>query len=476
MLSLPTMLHQRNITGVTVQSGRGWRRSWRDARSVTLACLLLVTAVPLRAHEIPERVAIRAFVQRDGGRLHLFVRVPLEAMRDVEFPLRADGSLDLVKVRTLLPDAARLWIAQGLSITADGRALDAPRLLDARVALPNDRAFESLAAARASFARPALDSQIVQWKQVLLDVTLQYSLPREDAALVLRPDLAHLGVNTTSVIHIVDADGGDRVLTYSGNPGDVALDPSWYETTLQFTAHGFRHILGGVDHLLFLFCLVLPVRRWRSLLQIVTAFTVAHSLTLAAAALGQAPDALWFPPLVELLIALSIVWLAIENVLLTGDRLASRWPVAFLFGLVHGFGFSFALGETLQFAGSNLVGALLAFNIGVEGGQLVVLAALLPLLWCVRRYADVGRDRAVIIVGSALVAHSAWHWSVERGAVLATYRASLVWPAQNAAFALFLVRMALLVAVAMAAALALRQIARVRVAPVTDDAAVGPPR
>ena len=110
-----------------------------------------------------------------------------------------------------------------------------------------------------------------------------------------------------------------------------------------------RHILGGLDHLLFLLCLVLPIRRWRALVGLVTAFTAAHSLTLGAAALGFAPSAGWFPPLVETLIALSIVWLAIENVLLPADRLTGRWVMAFGFGLVHGFGFAFALGDALQF-------------------------------------------------------------------------------------------------------------------------------
>jgi len=427
-----------------------------------VACAwLLAAAVPLRAHEIPERVAVRAYVQHDGSTLRLLVRVPLEAMRDVDFPLRADGSLDLVRVRPLLRDAAQLWIANSISITADGRALGGAQITGARVALPNDRGFETFAAARTQFERAPLTTEIVPWQQLLFDVALEYPLPAADARLVLHPDLAQLGIRTTSVVHVIEPDGRERVLTYGGNPRAVALDPAWYQTFAQFLREGFGHILGGFDHLLFVFCLVLPLRRWQSLVTIVTAFTLAHSLTLGAAALGFVPTVAWFPSLIETLIAGSIVWLAVENLILPAERLERRWPIAFAFGLVHGFGFSFALGETLQFAGGNLVSALAAFNVGVELGQLAVLAAAVPVLWLVRRYAGLRRERLVTIVGSAFIAHSAWHWLVERVGSLSSYEASLAWPALDASFVLGAMRVALLAAVALAVALAMRQILRV---------------
>ena len=435
---------------------------WRCVRQLMRVVLgLVLAALPLRAHEIPERVAIRGFVQQEGTTLHLLLRVPLEAMRDVDFPLRDDGSLDLVRVRALLPDAAQVWLVNAITLTADGRALPAPRITGTRLALPSDRAFGQLATARAAFTRPPLETEIIQWQQVLFDVALEYTLPSPTATLVLRPDLATLGIRTTSVLQVVDTDGRERMLTYEGNPGAVALDPSWYQTAAQFVRTGFGHILGGLDHLLFVFCLVLPLRGWRALVTIVTAFTLAHSLTLAAAALGFVPGALWFPPLVEVLIAASIVWLTIENIVLSEQRLAARWPVAFVFGLVHGFGFSFALANTLQFAGDNLVSALLAFNLGVELGQLAVLAAAVPLLWLVRRYAGAGRERLVTIVGSVIVAHTAWHWMVERGEALTRHRDSMAWPSLDAQLGLGVMRAALLLGVALAVALAMRQILRV---------------
>ncbi len=455
---LAIVMHQRTSTNPRQRPTRCWPHA---VRFVVAALLSVTTSIRAAAHEIPERVAVRAFVQQDGRILRLLVRVPLEAMRDVDFPLRDDGSLDLVRARALLPEAAQLWIANSVSITTDGRALGAPRIVGTRIALPNDRTFDTFSGARVAFLRPPLDSARIQWQQMLFDVALEYTLPVGDAKLVLHPDFAHLGIRTSSVLRIVASDGIERALTYTGNPESVALDPRWYQTSAQFLTVGFKHILSGIDHLLFVFCLVLPLRNWRSLVTIVTAFTVAHSLTLGGAALGFAPTALWFPPLVETLIAASIVWLTIENIVLPEERLASRWPIAFGFGLIHGFGFSFALGETLQFAGGNLVSALAAFNVGVESGQLAVLLTALPLLWLARRYAGAGRGRLITIVGSVLVAHTAWHWMTERGAALAEHRGSLAWPALDGSLALAAMRLALLAAVAMAVALAMRQILRI---------------
>ncbi|MBX3132300.1 MAG: HupE/UreJ family protein [Gemmatimonadaceae bacterium] len=428
-------------------------------RLLLLASLLLATTMPraLDSHEIPERVALRAWVVPRDTTLTLLLRVPLEAMRDLDFPERADGRLDMVRVRALLPEAARLWLAEAVELSADGVPTPAARVRATRLALPDDRSFESLASAEASFAAPELgDTLAIPWRQAHFDVRLEFSIPREDARLALRPALARLGVRTSSVLHLVLPDGRVRTLRYTGDPGVVTLDPRWWQSAGQFLAEGFWHILGGLDHLLFVICLVLPVRRWRPLVAVVTAFTVAHSITLGAAALGAIPTALWFPPLVETAIAASILWLCVENVLLDEARLERRWRMAFGFGLIHGFGFSFALQEQLQYAGGNLLTALAAFNIGVELGQVLVLSVALVALTALRRKLPVERGHLVTWVGSALVAHSAWHWMAERWEELAAHELTLALPALDASFLLYAMRVALLGAVALAAALALR--------------------
>src|SRR5450756_657824 len=110
-----------------------------------------------------------------------------------------------------------------------------------------------------------------------------------------------------------------------------------------------------------------------------------------------------------MLIAMSIVYMALENIV--GSNVQRRWMITFAFGLVHGFGFSFVLGETLQFAGSHLLTALLSFNIGVELGQLLVVLLLVPLLNFAFRH--ILAERIGIIIVSALVAHTGWHWMLE---------------------------------------------------------------
>jgi hypothetical protein len=208
----------------------------------------------------------------------------------------------------------------------------------------------------------------------------------------------------------------------------VRLDPRWHQAALRFVQLGFWHILGGTDHLLFLVCLVIPFRRIRALVLVVTSFTLAHSVTLIASAYDFAPGALWFPLLIETLIATSIVYMALENVV--SPALTRRWLITFAFGLVHGFGFSFALRESLQFAGSHLLTSLLSFNVGVELGQLLVLAMLVPALDLLFRF--VVAERMGTIILSALVAHTAWHWMIERGERL--MQVPFAWPELTPAF------------------------------------------
>jgi uncharacterized membrane-anchored protein YitT (DUF2179 family) len=190
--------------------------------------------------------------------------------------------------------------------------------------------------------------------------------------------------------------------------------------------------------LLFLFCLVIPARSVRSLVPVVTAFTIAHSITLISSAFGFTPTALWFPSLIETLIALSIVYMAVENML--GAKLHRRWWIVFCFGLVHGFGFSFILADRMQFAGSHLLSALLAFNVGVELGQLLVLVIVVPLLRLA--FARLPSEKVGLIVFSVIPAHSAWHWLTERGGELLQYRWE--WPTLDAAFLAAAMRWAML--------------------------------
>ena len=391
-----------------------------------MICALPRVAAP---HDIPNDVTVQAFVKPEGERLRVMVRVPLKAIRDISFPERGQGYLDLARVDALLPDTAVMWISDFIEVYEGDARLARPQVVETRIALESDRSFASYEQALAHVTGPKLplDTNVV-WNQTMFDVLFEYKIGSDRSRFSIHPGLARLGLRVVTVLCFLPPGGEVRAFEFTGDPGLVRLDPRWHQAALRFVQLGFLHILEGTDHLLFLFCLVIPFRRLRALIPIVTSFTVAHSITLIASAYNLGPDALWFPPLIETLIAVSIVYMALENIV-GKSTVQLRWMITFGFGLVHGFGFSFALRQTLQFAGSHLLTSLLAFNVGVELGQLLVLVLLIQALEALFRFAVPERMGTIIL--SALVAHTGWHWMLERGERLGQFR--FKWPSLNAA-------------------------------------------
>jgi len=422
--------------------------------SALVAVVLLVLAAQPAAHDIPSSVVVQAFARPEGTRLTMLLRVPLVSMRDFNFPahpgLLDSPMLDVGKAAPMLKTAAELWLVPAMPMFEEGAPLSPPEVIATRISPPSDRSFESFNQALAHFSAPPLpDSAEIATSAALFDLKLEYRITSDRSRFSINPLLARLGARVLTSFRFEPPGQAERAFQFVGDPGLIRLDPSWWEAARTFVGFGFSHILDGVDHLLFLFCLVLPLRRFWQLFGVVTSFTVAHSITLFCAAFGLAPSALWFPPFIEVMIAISIVYMAVENIVVAARtwsgpfRRASdegpagpavgarafhnRWMIAFAFGLVHGFGFSFALQQTLQFAGKHMVASLFAFNAGVELGQLLVLVISLPLLALTFRY--VVEERIGVIIASALVLHTAWHWMTERASALGQYDLSLTNPA-----------------------------------------------
>lgn len=193
----------------------------------------------------------------------------------------------------------------------------------------------------------------------------------------------------------------------------VAAKPSGWDVAKTYLELGVVHILTGYDHLLFVVSLVLLLQQGWVIVRAATAFTLAHSLTLIGTTLGvigleQAP--------VEALIALSIVFLAVE-ILKKGDgqaRLSARvpWLVAFLFGLLHGFGFAGALRE-IGLPETDVPTALFTFNLGVEIGQLVIIAASMAVLFALRRWRPLWL-RPATIAATYTIGGTASFWFIGR--------------------------------------------------------------
>src|SRR5436190_11327734 len=394
-------------------------------RALTFGVLAAVASLlpaHARALEVPNDVVVQLLVRPAGQRIQLLVRAPLEAMQDVDFPTFGTGYLDVARADRQLHHAAQVWLADAIEVYEGERRLAPLAIVAVRASIPSDKSFATFDGALAHVHGAALPegTQLV-WQQALLDVLLEAPIESAGARFSVRPRLERLGQREVTALRFIDSAGAEHAFQLEGEPGVVPLDPRLSQSLLRFLSQGFAHILDGTDHLLFLLCLVVPFRRkLKTLVWIVTAFTAGHSVTLLGAAYGAAPTALWFPPLIEVLIAASIFYTAVENVVAPNAR--TRWMLAFGFGLVHGFGFSFALQNTLQFAGSHVLTSLLSFNVGIELGQLLVLALVVPALNLLFRYVP---ERAGGIVIAVLVGHTTWHWLVERFAAL---RAFDLWP------------------------------------------------
>ncbi|GAA4044549.1 HupE/UreJ family protein [Parerythrobacter jejuensis] len=200
-------------------------------------------------------------------------------------------------------------------------------------------------------------------------------------------------------------------LTENAPIATIIAEPTGWEVWRSYFVLGIEHILEGWDHLLFVIALVLLVRRGWDVAKAVTAFTVAHSLTLAGVTLGLV--GLPGRP-VEAVIALSIVLLAVEGLRRDSMTWTRRWPwlVAFLFGLIHGFGFAGALNE-IGLPEGDVPAALISFNLGVEAGQLAVVALVL-LAIAALRLIQPARLEPVIRIASYAIGITGTYWLIDR--------------------------------------------------------------
>ncbi len=365
---------------------------------------------------------MNAFVKIEPHQAHLVVRIPIDLLRGFSFPLKGD-QYDLTAAA---PETQRALavLGEGFILLENGVRL-VPSESNGHLSPASDRSFQEYDTALAETAAPPDPTIGIANGMGSLDVHFVYPISSPSSVFKIQSLVgADLRSLTKLTIRYMPLNGSSQAMLITGDSGLVVLNPRWYHAASGFIVLGIEHILSGIDHLLFLFCLVIPFRRWRGLISVITAFTLAHSVTLFASAFHLAPKGAWFPPFVETAIACSIVYMALENIV--GADLRRRWLITGLFGLVHGFGFSYALGQQLQFAGSHLLVSLFSFNVGIEIGQLCVLAVMLPALALFRRLVP---ERVGVIILSALAAHTAWHWMMERWQAL--WQAP--WPSLDAA-------------------------------------------
>ena len=353
----------------------------RPALAAGAALVVSLAASPVRAHEVglsrgeyalagPAVTAQLTFARRDV--------IGLVAGLDADH----DGALtaaELAQDRDAINGAliARIKVT-GDDVACPGELEEAHLAEDDGVAL------------KAIFRCPAAP------REVHVDVELIADLPMGHR------HLAHFDGKTGPSDAILSA--RNRGFAFERTAGQAPSEPpkASYRGKLSFFPMGIEHILTGYDHLVFLLGLVIVGGRWRSLLMVVTAFTLAHSITLALAALGVwAPS----PRIVEPAIALSIAYVGVENFFVKNAE--KRWRITFPFGLIHGFGFAGALQEVAM-PKADVPYALVLFNVGVEAGQLAVLALVLPLIYLLRKREAFREQGVKVISGAIVVAGVVW--------------------------------------------------------------------
>jgi hypothetical protein len=346
-------------------------------------------------------------LQVDGSRFEQRFDIALRDLdRELVLDANDDGTLTWGEVRARWSDIAAV-AAAGVQVSADGRSC--------RVEITNPPALDEH-----SDGRYAVLAQTLRCDAPVQTLSMAYTL-------FARSDPTHRGITRAVAGGAVQAavlTAGDPPHRFplNGNRGASPSSVSGFAGFIGFVSEGVHHILVGVDHIFFLLALLLPAVLTRTpqgwvaapavrpvlmeVLRVVTAFTVAHSITLALAVFGVLnPPSRW----VESLIAASIVFAALNNIRpLVGRR---RWLITFVFGLVHGFGFASAL-KDVGLAGGALLGPLVGFNLGVEIGQLGIVALFVPLAWLWRP--TTAYRRVALVGGSGAMALMALVWLVER--------------------------------------------------------------
>jgi HupE / UreJ protein len=383
----------------------------RVSYALAAALVVLTLHATLSAHDIPDEIVVQSYVTPAGSQLQVLLRVPLIAITDANLPKDGVGYLAMPYLDPALREAAN-QISNGIVFLEGDQRLVQYEMANARISLPSDRSFDTYQGALGRVRGAKLpDTTQIYYNQGFLDLELNFPIQSRDSLFSMRVLFGRgLAQRTATYINFNRPDGNVRAFRIHDDTPLVRLDPTPYQAAWVFLTAGFYRFLDGLDHLLFIIALAIPYRRARDLVKPIAAFAIGHSITLTLAAFGLAPLGTWFAPTVGALIALSLVYVAIENAV--GRGFAHRWVVALLFGLFHGLGFAIALQETLQFAGAHHVIALAAYNVGLELGTLIILAIVMPAFNLL--FTQVVAERAGIIVASVLIGHVGWHWMTER--------------------------------------------------------------
>ena len=242
----------------------------RGSLIALMLTLHLVSPWSASAHDVPDNVSIRAFIKPAGGRLQALVRVPIKALIDVEFPyLPGTDYVNLAQSESSASMASKLWVADFLTLYEGDRRLPRATVAAFVLSRETDPSFNSYAGALAHVNGPSLAANsFVELDRAVLDVLLETPIDSDQSDFSIVPRWGRLGIRVITTLGFLPPDGGIRSFEYEGDPPPYKLNPKPGQAAWHFVQLGVAHIVNQTDHLLFLFCLILPFRRFRALVPV----------------------------------------------------------------------------------------------------------------------------------------------------------------------------------------------------------------
>jgi len=410
-------------------------------RVIFCLLILLGVAVPASGHFLLNLNVRILHVEHLADGLKVYLRTPMPYLvADRVGPIGANGlpkpapytsnKMEQGKlVHYLDPDQLRAnpnglgaFAAKGFRLAFDGKPLQATvqHVLVHRVG--SQPVFATLKEAKAAFAAGQTYPDKAKPLYVgdsVVDIILRYKAggPVYDYNVSSTLDPGLPGQENTANLILDYSPGGTKIFRARGLlTQPVTISRSTVSAVVTFIKEGIRHILEGMDHVLFVLCLVLGATGFRSLAWRVTGFTLGHSVTLTVGFFGFVPSGAWFVPTVETGISLSIIYAAAIAVLPRSKQSSSERNLFFVtcaIGMLHGLGFSFVLHKILQITSPDIWQSLLAFNVGVEIGQITIIILTWPAFRLIQRLSEytwrIGRiGIATVCIAIAVL------WTVQR--------------------------------------------------------------
>jgi hypothetical protein len=415
-------------------------------RVVTQFILLAVTsallwhaATPAKAHFLLNLNVRILHVEHLSDGVRVYMRMPMPYLvADRMGPVGVNGLPEPAPYTTKLMEDGKLvhyvdvdqfrgdpnglgeLAAEGTRLGVDGKYLDATVEQVHIYRVGTQPAYATLDEARKAFVSKQVysDDKIPLYVgDAVVDMILRYHagnpIYNYSVSSTLDPGLP--GQENTANLILDYSPDGTKVFRARGLLVEpVAISRSQLSAIITFIKEGVRHILSGMDHVLFVLCLVLGATRLKSLAWRITGFTIGHSLTLSAGFFGFVPAGAWFVPAVETGIALSIIYAAAIAIIPRAQQDQNErtmFIVTSLIGVLHGLGFSFVLHKILQVDSPNIWQSLLAFNVGVEVGQLVIILAAWPAFRLFQKLSEkIWRAGRFGIAAICIVIATVWVW------------------------------------------------------------------